>query len=42
MADVPADLDRVRLGDALIGERTAEWFRVYQVDLTVDATQHAL
>ena len=40
--DVPADLDRVRLGDALIGERTAEWFRVYQVDLTVDATQHAL
>ena len=40
--DLPADLDRVRLGDALIGERTAEWFRVYQVDLTADATQHAL
>ena len=39
--DVPADLDRVRRGDALIGECTAAWFHGYQIDLTVDATQHA-
>ena len=40
--DLPADLDRVRRGDAPIGERTSAWFRGYQVDLTADATQHAL
>ena len=40
--DVPADLDRVRRGDAPIGERTSAWFHGYQVDLTADATQHAL
>ena len=39
--DLPADLDRVRRGDAPIGERTSAWFHGYQVDLTVDATQHA-
>ncbi len=39
--DLPADLDRVRRGDAPIGERTSAWFQGYQVDLTVDATQHA-
>jgi 2-phospho-L-lactate guanylyltransferase len=39
--DVPADLDRMRRGDALIGECTAAWFHGYQIDLTVDATQHA-
>ena len=39
--DLPADLDRVRWGDAPIGERTSAWFQGYQVDLTVDATQHA-
>ena len=40
--DLPADLDRVRRGDVPIGERTSAWFRGYQVDLTADATQHAL
>ena len=40
--DLPADLDRVRRGDAPIGERTSAWFHGYQVDLTADATQHAL
>jgi 2-phospho-L-lactate guanylyltransferase len=40
--DLPADLDRVRRGDAPIGERTSAWFHGYQDDLTADATQHAL
>lgn len=38
--DVPADLDRVRRADALIGKRTAAWFHGYEIDLTFDATQH--
>lgn len=39
--DVPADLDQLRRGVAPVGEHTAAWFRGYQADPAVDATQHA-
>ena len=39
--DAPADLERLRRGGAPVGEHTAAWFRGYQADPAVDATQHA-